>query len=870
MGGGAVTLRVALASRVGQLTHRVTRRWCARVTHVAARGGAWSDARDELTRLRRGGRTILSGISEISAATDAQALRARDAAQQSLAMSSGTLDPDPASDAQRRLLARLRDPARLAAIRATGLLAGERVEALERVARLAAVGLRAPLAQVNLVTDAAQVPVAAHVVPPHIPDDWRTPVALSRSYCKHVVGDGAPLPIDDAPTHPRVRDNAATRDAGIGAYLGVPLRTPDAQLLGSLCVVDFGPRAWSAADLLVLDDLAAVASLEIALRAAGRAASDEASHAVDRTERLQRLSDDLARPLTGAEAARLILAHVVDATGASSGGVFERRADDGALVLLETIGYRDVVRREHAHLDADSPTPAAEAARQARPVLVGSRAAWDAAGYRAPMEGPIGVGGAPGGEAAAWAALPLMVDDRVLGVLALTFVAPRTFDAAERAFMLAYARQCALALERARLLDAERAARADAEAARGRAERLQAVTAALSGALTPRDVVVAVVREGLMTAGARAGAVMELVDGGRTWRPVHTVGFPAHTAQAHTDFPVDAPMPVRDVARTGEPVFLGTREAWAAAGYDTRPLLPDSGAWAALPLRRDDVVVGALTASFDRPHAFAPDERAFLLALASLCAQALERARLFEAERAARAHAEEASRAKSDFLNVLSHELRSPANAIIGHAQLLELGIHGPVTPEQHDALARIARSAHLMAALVNDLLNLARIEQGRLSYELQDVVVAEALDAVAGVMRPQVEAKALTLDVQAGPPGLVVRADSERLQQILINLLTNAIKFTERGALSLSACVEGTRVCIAVRDTGIGIPAEKLPTVFDRFVQVDPSLTRRAGGMGLGLAIARELARAMDGDLTASSVVGEGSTFTLLLPQVR
>ncbi len=813
--------------------------------------------------------------SGISVAADAQALRARDAAQHSLAMSSGTIDPDPASDAQRQLLARLRDPARLAAIRATGLLAGERVEALERVARLAAVGLRAPLAQVNLVTDAAQVPVAAHVVPPHIPDDWRTPVELSRSYCQHVVGDAAPLVVDDAPAHPRVRDIPATRDAGVGAYLGVPLRTPDAQLLGSLCVVDFGPRAWSAADLLVLDDLAAVASLEIALRAAGRAASDEASHAVDRTERLQRLSDDLARPLTRAEAARLILAHVTDAMGASGGGVFERQPRDGALVLLEAVGYGDAVRREHARLDADAPTPAAEAARHARPVLVGSRAAWDAAGYRAPMEGPIGVGDAPGGEAAAWAALPLLADDRVLGVLALTFVAPRAFDAQERAFMLAYARQCALALERARLLDAERSARADAEAARadaeravGRAERLQAVTAALSGALTPRDVVVAVVREGLMTAGARAGGVLELADGGRTWRPLHTVGFPAHTAAAHVDFPVDAAVPVRDVARTGQPVFLGTREAWAAAGYDTGPILPDSGAWAALPLHRDGALVGALTASFAAPHAFAPDERAFLLALASLCAQAMERARLFEAERVARAHAEEASRAKSDFLNVLSHELRSPANAIIGHAQLLDLGIHGPVTPEQHDALARIARSAHLMAALVNDLLNLARIEQGRLSYELQDVAVAEALDAVAGVMRPQVEAKALALDVQAGPPGLVVRADSERLQQILINLLTNAIKFTERGALSLSARVEGARVCIAVRDTGIGIPAEKLPTVFDRFVQVDPSLTRRAGGMGLGLAIARDLARAMDGDLTASSVVGEVSTFTLLLPR--
>ena len=787
----------------------------------------------------------------------------------------GTTDPDRAGDAQRRLLAALRDPARLAALRATGLLAGDRVDTLERVARLAAVGLRAPLAQVNLVTDEAQVPVAAHVVPPRIPEEWRRPVALSHSYCKHVVGDAVALVVDDAPTDPRVRDNGATRDSGIGAYLGVPLRTPDAQLVGSLCVVEFGPRHWSAADLLLLDDLAAVASLEIALRAAGRAASDEASSAVDRTERLQRLGEELARPLSRAEAARLILAHVVDAMGASGGGVFEREPD-GTLVLLEAIGYRDVVRRAHGVLAPDAATPAAEAARRACPVLVGSRAAWDAAGYRAPMEGPVGVGDAPGGDPAAWAALPLVLDDRVLGVLALTFVTPRTFDGGERAFMLAYARQCAQAMERARLLDAERAARADAEAARaeaeravGRAERLQAVTAALSGALTAHDVVVAVVREGLMAAGARAGAVMELLEGRRTWRPLHTVGFPAHTAQAHHDFPADAPVPVRDVARTGRPVFLGTRDAWAARGYDTRLILPDSAAWAALPLYRDGAVAGALTASFAEPREFAADERAFLLALASLCGQALERARLFEAERAARAHAEEASRAKSDFLNVLSHELRSPANAIIGHAQLLDLGIHGPVTPEQHEALGRIARSAHLMGALVNDLLNLARIEQGRLSYELQDVLVAEALDTVAGVMRPQVESKALALEVQAGPPGLVVRADSERLQQILINLLTNAIKFTEQGTLSLAASVDGATVRITVRDTGIGIPAEKLPTVFDRFVQVDPSLTRRAGGMGLGLSIARDLARAMDGDLTASSVVGEGSTFTLVLPRV-
>ena len=184
-----------------------------------------------------------------------------------------------------RLLAALRDPQRLAALRATGLLDGERVDALDRVARLVAVALGAPLAQVNLVTDTVQIPAAACVQAPGEEADWRQPVPLTHSYCQHLVSLGGPLVIDDAPTHPLVRDSVATREAGIGAYLAVPLVTPDAQVLGSVCVVDFVPRSWAAADLAVMVDLAAVASTEIALRASGLAAHDETRAAVARRRR---------------------------------------------------------------------------------------------------------------------------------------------------------------------------------------------------------------------------------------------------------------------------------------------------------------------------------------------------------------------------------------------------------------------------------------------------------------------------------------------------------------------------------------------------------------------------------------------------------
>jgi PAS domain S-box-containing protein len=246
-----------------------------------------------------------------------------------------------------------------------------------------------------------------------------------------------------------------------------------------------------------------------------------------------------------------------------------------------------------------------------------------------------------------------------------------------------------------------------------------------------------------------------------------------------------------------------------------------------------------------------------------------ERARLIEAERAARAAAEEASRAKTHLLSILSHELRTPVNSVLSHAQLIEMGLHGAVTDQQRDALRRIHRSAQHLTALITDLLNLARIEQGRVTYHVQDVNVAETLETLCGLLTPQAAEQQLTLQVEPCDPALVARADVDRLQQILLNLVGNAIKFTEPGGrITLGAFGDDGRVSIAVRDTGRGIPADRIDSIFDRFVQVDPSLTRRAGGLGLGLSISRDLAYGMQGDLIAESTPGVGSTFTVALPR--
>jgi PAS domain S-box-containing protein len=238
-----------------------------------------------------------------------------------------------------------------------------------------------------------------------------------------------------------------------------------------------------------------------------------------------------------------------------------------------------------------------------------------------------------------------------------------------------------------------------------------------------------------------------------------------------------------------------------------------------------------------------------------------------EAE-AARAEAEAANRAKSEFLAVMSHELRTPLNAIGGYAELLEMGIRGPITQLQLSDLHRIHTSQRHLLGLINEVLNYAKLETGTVHYELTDVPLREALTAAELLVAPQARAKGLTLVVAEHATTLAVRADSEKLRQILVNLASNAVKFTNPGGrIEISCEPEAGRVRIEVSDTGIGIPADKIEAIFDPFIQVRADLTRPHEGTGLGLAISRDLARGMGGELTARSTLGAGSVFTLTLP---
>lgn len=258
-------------------------------------------------------------------------------------------------------------------------------------------------------------------------------------------------------------------------------------------------------------------------------------------------------------------------------------------------------------------------------------------------------------------------------------------------------------------------------------------------------------------------------------------------------------------------------------------------------------------------------------ALRHRLAVASEHARLRAEAEGARDAAEAANKAKSDFLAAMSHELRTPLNAIGGYTELLQIGVHGPLNAQQLDDLDRIQRSQKRLLGLINDVLNFAKIEAGKVEFHATDVRVADLLAAVDTMIVPQVRARDIRFECQPPPEGLAVHCDGEKAEQILLNLLSNAVKFTPAGGeIDISAGADDGVVRIAVRDTGTGIAADKVESIFEPFVQLGRALTQNTDGAGLGLAISRDLARGMGGELSVKSAPGRGSTFTLTLPASR
>jgi signal transduction histidine kinase len=431
----------------------------------------------------------------------------------------------------------------------------------------------------------------------------------------------------------------------------------------------------------------------------------------------------------------------------------------------------------------------------------------------------------------------------------------------------------------------------------GASRRLRAL-AALSGSLTdalsPKEAADLVEQKALSALDATSAIVVtlgefppptarEIKDAKATntqvLHVVHAIGVPGEIAAALEKLPLDAPVPFAEVARVGQPLFLPTAremqryphwsEGMIAAGLKSAAIVP---VWANGELR------GVLGLAWPGNRVFDEDERAFVLTLGVMCAQAIMRAHLRDAERHARDDADDARRvaelankSKADFVATISHELRTPMNAVIGYTSLLADEIYGPVTDQQREHIGRVRASGNHLMGLIEDLLSFARIEAGHETVNTEPVLLHDVVEQSLMLVRPLAQAKGLGVKVQLPPESVTLYTDGRKLRQILINLLANAVKYSPAGEISLVILADRTeaevRFRFEVADQGIGMTQAQQDRAFEPFWQANTGHTS-TGGSGLGLSVARNLARLLGGDLViAASEPGRGTTFVMTLP---
>jgi signal transduction histidine kinase len=416
---------------------------------------------------------------------------------------------------------------------------------------------------------------------------------------------------------------------------------------------------------------------------------------------------------------------------------------------------------------------------------------------------------------------------------------------------------------------------------------LAALSGSLTDALGPKEAADLVEQKALSALGAASAVVVTLgafpppttSAVGRTpgidtkLHVVHAIGLPAEVQAALDELPLDAPVPFADVARTGEALFLQSDEAldrypaWGAtmirAGARAAAIVP---VWANGELR------GVLGLAWPQPQAFDEDERAFVLTLGVMCAQAIMRAHLRNAELRARESADQANRSKAQFVATVGHELRTPMNAILGYTELLRDGIDGEVSALQRDHLGRVHASSNHVLGLIEELLGQARLEAAENTVHVEPADLASLVQQSLALVSPMAARKRLRIVVAPSTPPVALYTDARKVQQIIVNLLGNAVKFTDSGEVSLITRTVGndadTRVYIEVTDTGHGISRDDQTHIFEPFWRADPTSKPGGGSTGLGLSVARQLARLLGGDLVVSwSAPGEGSAFIASFP---
>lgn len=592
---------------------------------------------------------------------------------------------------------------------------------------------------------------------------------------------------------------------------------------------------------------------------AAELARQRAELAATRMQRLQNIGTLLSEAVTTVHVATVMLEQGMVALGAYRASLGLVEFESEVLRISRTVGYPSELIPLFDNVPLTRSNVMTDAVRLGEAIFLSDK---HERLERYPHLADLVTSNGPG----AMVALPLEAAGQRLGVLGFNLPAPHVFSDEERAFALTFARQCSQALERVRLFEAERDARRSAERAASRIARMQAMTAELAAAAEPEEVARITLDHAVAELGADFGGVFQKSgdDTELEVLSIHGVGAIAPGLR----FPISQ----------GPMISQSIREKRALWNPNRPPQAGDPvslSAMAIIPLLLEDAeVVGVLGIGFAEEQVFDQRDREYCLTLAQQTAQALERARLLAAERearqreaSARREAEEANRLKDQFLATLSHELRTPLTVIVAWSQqVMDRKLTGASLDK---AMAAIERNAKLQTRLVEDLLDVSRIVHGKLELEPKPMNLREVAHAAVQMVEKRAEKKGVSVRFEADEQELVVDGDPQRLDQVVSNLLGNAVKFTpEGGAVTVTLRREGDSARLDVKDTGAGMAPEFLPHLFDRFRQEDGTTRREHGGLGLGLSIVKHLTDLHGGTVSAESPgKGQGATFTVRLP---